>query len=663
MTVVIAGLLVGCAPPAPADVAPTPQPTADLHSPAMRRLSVAELRYALGDLLGVDVTADLAFPDDPTPEGFDNQVTGAAVSPQLLAQIDLAAGRAGEHIASAWTAQVAHIEPVDRATGCEYAIADLNDESDSWWIAFEGSKQRHTFDVPAAGPHAITLPVRFVRGNCPQVGEGCEALDLDVELVIDDGAPVRMTLPSYPNGAPTPIPRLHTAVVDLSAGEHAVAWRVLHAERGELTLLDPSLRCYALDGVAVDHIEVHALDPRLSCDDLPGDDTCLIDAVAHLAERAWRGPLDEDDRAWLTALGDELPATGNTLPEILSSLAHAIYLSPRFLFVREPLLADGRLEGFSLAEQLALALWSSVPDEALLACAADGRLVRDREGPCALAAQVDRMMADPRFERFVTTFAHQWLQLEGQAPPPPDDLTDPESLVADMRAETLALVRRALTDPALTLRGLQTEDRAALTPALARWYGLDAGGEAVDVGAVGRAGLLGQAAIHQATSRGGRVLPVYRGVWIRNAMLCDPPTPPPPGVPMLSDTTADAFDAHTRDPACASCHRELDPLGAALTRYDAWGREVPSWSTPSTLPDGTELPTVADLSSWLADDPRYVACSVSRLATRLTSRTVAPDDALVQRALRASADPTLGAALRAVLLDDVFRRRTTEAPP
>jgi hypothetical protein len=126
-----------------------------------------------------------------------------------------------------------------------------------------------------------------------------------------------------------------------------------------------------------------------------------------------------------------------------------------------------------------------------------------------------------------------------------------------------------------------------------------------------RHGILGQGSVLMQTAVADRTSPVQRGKWIMEVLLGSPPPPPPPDVPPLEDTkaatatgkslsTRERMEEHRKNPACASCHRVIDPLGLALENFDVVG----SWrikdngvsvDANGVLYDGTKLAGPADL--------------------------------------------------------------------
>jgi len=262
----------------------------------------------------------------------------------------------------------------------------------------------------------------------------------------------------------------------------------------------------------------------------------------------------------------------------------AALTSPEFLFLPGDATEDAHLfsanADFALASRLSYWLWNGPPDDALLAAARDRSLHR----PEILHAQIDRLLADPRADRFTTDFARQWLELGRLDETTPDPLLYPEYrflLNEGVAMETPSFFKELLHDN-LPARSLLKPGFAMLTQRLAEHYRIP-GVEGVEVRKVPlpadnvRGGLLGQAGIHKLTANGTTTSPVKRGVWVSDRLLNDPAPPPPPGVSAVdpdtrgTTTIREQLAKHRADPSCAACHAKIDPPGFALEAFDPIG--------------------------------------------------------------------------------------------
>jgi hypothetical protein len=222
---------------------------------------------------------------------------------------------------------------------------------------------------------------------------------------------------------------------------------------------------------------------------------------------------------------------------------------------------------------LSFFLWSSIPDDELLALAEEGRLSE----PAVLEAQVMRMLDDPRSTALTENFAGQWLalrNLEGHAPVVDQFPDFDDNLRQAFRRETELFFDSILREDRSVL-DLLTADYTFVNDRLAEHYGIPGIqgsrfrrielGEEFDV----RRGLLGKGSMLTVSSQPGRTAPVMRGSWILSTLIGIPPPDPPPDVPDLAATEADAagntrqptireqYEQHRQNPACRGCHKRL----------------------------------------------------------------------------------------------------------
>ena len=332
-------------------------------------------------------------------------------------------------------------------------------------------------------------------------------------------------------------------------------------------------------------------------------------------------------------------------------------MAPEFLFRIErdpPGVPPGtayRLSDAELATRLSLFLWSDVPDEPLLAAAETGRL----SDPDELDRQVERMLADPRARALVDNFASQWLQLgrvRGVIPDADVFYEFDENLRADMERETTLFLESQLLGDRGVME-LFDADYTFVNERLARHYGLDGVyGERfrrVEVGGE-RAGLLGHASLLTVTAYPTRTSPVLRGKWLLDNVLGMPPSEPPADVPALEEnhgattprTMRERMERHRANPACAACHRMMDPPGFALEHFDALGRwrSHDEYGAPvdaaGALADGAAVDGPAGLRhAVLAHETSVVRTVTEKLLTYAVGRrTEAFDQPAVRRIVR-----------------------------
>lgn len=297
-------------------------------------------------------------------------------------------------------------------------------------------------------------------------------------------------------------------------------------------------------------------------------------------ERAASGPVAADSVAVYHRLVLERLAAGDSFAGAMLKGYEAILCSGHFLFLREP--SNESPRDNAVAGRLSHFLWSTGPDRQLRGLAAEGRL-RDRE---ILRGEVDRLVADARFERFVADFTDQWLNLRQLRRDQADDRLYPEYrvdeyLVSSMERETRAFFA-AMVRENLPATALVSTDFVLVNDRLARHYALPrVAGSAMrrvalpDWSPYG--GLLTQASVLKVTANGTTTSPVTRGVWVLERILGEVPPPPPKSVPAIepdirgATTIREILAKHTEVESCATCHTHFDPLGFALENFDVMG--------------------------------------------------------------------------------------------
>ncbi len=295
--------------------------------------------------------------------------------------------------------------------------------------------------------------------------------------------------------------------------------------------------------------------------------------------KVYRRPAQEADVAlFLDLIKSRLDAGVGFASAMLTGYT-AVLASPEFLFLDEK---PGRLDGTALATRLALFLWNSVPDAALRARGERGELDR----PEILRAEVDRMLADPRSQRFVNGFLDYWLELRRIEDTSPsttlyNDYYLDDALVEAALAET-RLFFTELVARDLPARNVVDSDFTYANGRLATHYDLP-GIEGYAMRRVDlpkdsvRGGFMTQASILKVTANGTTTSPILRGKWISERIMGFEIAPPPPGVPAVEPdirgavTIRQQLDQHRADASCAACHRNIDPPGFALESFDVMG--------------------------------------------------------------------------------------------
>ena len=622
-----------------------------------RRLNRTEYHNAVRDLLALDVNVAALLPGDSSSYGFDN-ITVGDLSPTLMERYvtaaekisRLAVGRAGR----APDATTIRIRP------------DLTQEQhfEGFPIGTRGGTQvPYTF--LADGNYEISL--RLARDRNEHV-EGLTEIH-ELELLLDGERVHVFTV------KPAPIVEEYAANyqpshdnlddhlkvrIPVSAGPHVLS--VTFLKKPSLLLetarqpYEAHFNYYRHPRVQPAIYEVAIVGPydttgpgdtpsRRRIFKCPGkDNACAEKILSTLMRRAYRRPVTVQDLERPLELYSAARADGDFEAGIEMGLA-AILVSPEFLFRIEQdpsgLASDTpyRIGDLALASRLSFFLWSSIPDDELLEVAARGDLSK----PDVLEHQARRMLADPRSSNLVSNFASQWLHLRNLDSFSPDMRIFPgfdDNLRQAFREETELFFDSIMREDRSVLDLLRA-DYTFLNERLAKHYGIPHvyGSRFRRVtfnDESTRGGLLSHGSVLAVTSYATRTSPVIRGKWILDNILGIPPPPPPSNVPELEETKTsgqrlsmrDRLAAHRANPVCASCHKQMDPVGFALENYDAIGRwRIAEAGVPidasGTLFDGTEFGNAADLEAALLRRPDlFVNTMVEKLLVFATGRGV-----------------------------------------
>ena len=581
-------------------------------APALHRLNRAEYANAVRDLLDLPIDATTMLPGDDSSDGFDNIANVLSVSPALMQAYISAAGKISR-----------------------LAIGDPTITSQiSTYPAPRGLSQAETREGLPAGTrggfvveHIFPLDAEYeFRVGRTGGGFGLPAVGTDepVEITLD-GARLLLLDRDAPRVNKVRVPAgphaLGVAVVR-RADAHGVddlfsEWAIASGIQS-LTVVGPSNPTGP--GDTPSRRKIFTCRPTSPA----AETACARQILARLATRAYRRPVATTDPAIDLLLG--FYKTGRDLRGFDTGIQYAlarVLVDPRFIFrfERAPLdsargkpldsaqgkpLAAGavyRIDNYELASRLSFFLWSSVPDDELLAAAKAGTLAN----PAVLERQARRMLADPRADAFVDNVAGQWLMLRQLDAVSPGTKEFDGNLRYSFRRETELLFETLLRDDRSVL-DLLDADFTYVDERLARHYGIPnirgSRFRRVSLQGGARRGLLGHGSILTATSAGSRTSPVKRGRWILENLLGAPVPNPPPGVETNLDKSVgiataptslrQRLERHRQNPACASCHAVMDPIGFALENYDLIGKwrdtdgGVPV-NASGTLVDGTPL--------------------------------------------------------------------------
>ena len=420
---------------------------------------------------------------------------------------------------------------------------------------------------------------------------------------------------------------------------------------------------------------------------LPPDDAtpeAVADHIQQFANRAWRRPVDKGELLpYLEAYAAERAAGENLFSAYQVALL-GVLTSRNFTYVveGEPT-PRNLLTDWERASRLSYFLWSSMPDQQLFDAAKSGKL-----SAVALAAQVDRMLADPKASRFIDDFPRQWLQLHKLGMFPPDQKLYPDYevwLEASMGEEVVHFFKEVFSKN-LPIDTFLQSDWTMANPRLCEFYGLPepkaSGFQRVSLKPEDhRGGILTMGAILGLTSDGTRHRPVHRGVWLNEAIFGKTPPPPPANVDPIEPNPPDSpkatirqkLEAHATNPNCYACHRNIDQLGFAFDQFDAIGQYRthekvekglggdPVSNASGILPDGREFKDAEHFKKLLLEDrDRFLKAFIEHLCTYGLRRVLTVDDREDIQAITDQAKKggyRLKDIVRAVAVSDLFGKR------
>jgi mono/diheme cytochrome c family protein len=629
------------------DAAAPPNPGA----PALRRLNRAEYANAIRDLLDLEVDVTELLPPDDSAFGFDNIGDLLVFSPTLLERYLSAADR---------VSAMAVGDPTT-AVGAETYVVK-GDESQATQLeglplgTVGGLAVTHVF--PLDGEYELDLGL--VRNNLDVI-RGLEHTH-EIEVAVDGR---RVFLGGV--GGEYEANREGTTINELSDSTDARLRVRAAVEAGPRTVtatfirkigegtnrLRPFQRSNSgtYDGTGRPHIETltitgpyAAIGPGdtpsrrriFTCSPAdPNDEPrCAREIVSSLARHAYRRAVTAEDIDRLMPFFENGRENGSFETGIQLALRRML-ASPSFAFriEREPAESASSATSYTisdtdLASRLSFFLWSSIPDDELLALAEQNRLSE----PGTLRAQVRRMLSDPKARALVDNFAGQWLHLRNldNIHPNSDEFPDFDNNLRQAFKRETELFFASIVSEDRSIVDLMTADYTFVDERLAHHYGIPniygSQFRRVELGPelAARRGLLGKGGILMATSHADRTAPTLRGKWLLENLLGSPPPPPPGNVPPLEaeagaapKTIRERLESHRASPACASCHQIMDPLGFALENFDAvgaWrtleaGRPVDS---RGAFTDGRAVDGAAELREALLSDPTVFVDTVTQ---------------------------------------------------
>lgn len=585
---------------------------------AFHRLNQVEYKNAIRDLLALDIeVSDLIPADAPDQFGFDNNADVLAFSPLNVERYISAAHKISE-LAVGMTPRGAVVKSY------EVPLNLIQDDRLSEELPFGsrgGTAIEHFF--PVDGEYRITINLQtnyvdFVRGYDQ---------DHEIELSLDGEHLRTFSFGGDAPGIPAPYSyagnirgsddweefmmafadRGFDLVLPIKAGPRVIGatfpreiWEPEGVEQprlfgyqlavNELPDSNPGLGSIEVEGPlsvsgpgdTPSRLRIFSCFPT-NADEAPA---CAREILHSLAQQAYRRPIENDDIEDLMQFYTQGYRDGGFEAGIQFALERLL-VSPDFLFRIEQVPLDQEpgnsyaITGFELASRLSFFLWSSLPDDELLALAGS----EDLRDPEVLEQQVLRMLADPKAAAFIDNFGGQWLylrNLDGIYPDPAEFPEFDENLREAFKRETQLFIDHQIRNDN-SLRELLSADYTFVNERLARHYGIPGiyGNRyrKVTLDGAERGGLFGHGSLMMVTSYPNRTSPVLRGKFVLENLLGGPPPEPPPNVPALetsSDgkqlTMREAMAMHRENPACRVCHAAMDPIGFSLENYDAVGK-------------------------------------------------------------------------------------------
>jgi mono/diheme cytochrome c family protein len=664
-----------------------------------QRLNRVEYARAVKDLLALDVDTEALLPPDTISQSFDNVADVQAFSPTLIdgylrAASRVAALAVGDPDAPAVEAhyrvpktqsQLQRVDGAPRGTrgGLSVVHTFAADGDYVFRMDLHGNADGFLFGGPASGEQ-VELSINGERKALvdidPKMAEVTTSLTLRTPPIHVAAGPQRVTAAF--------IQRFEGPVNDLIAPiDHTLADTQIGVAYGVTTL--PHLKDLSIAGPqrvtgvseTVSRRKIFVCRPTSPDEERPCA-TRIVDALATGAFR--RRPTDHERERLMTFFDDGRKA--RNFEAGITSALEAILASPQFVFRLEPAVvraqsvrtpANETIGDGELATRLSFFLWASSPDGELLKIAQQGRF----GAPGVLAAQVKRLLRDSRADAMSTRFAAQWLRLSDVDRMLPDALLYPyyDHSLGDAFVRETELFFDSIVRDDRSVLDLLTADYTYVNERIAKHYGIpNVTGSAFRRVTVPeyRRGLLGHGSVLVLTSVADRTSPVMRGKWVMEVLLGSPPPPPPPNVPALEATNAAAagkllstrerMEEHRKNPACASCHRVIDPIGLALDNFDPTGKwrikdnEVPVDST-GVLYDGTKLEGPAGLrDALLKHQDVFLQTFTENLMTYALGRRVEYYDMPTVRAIvrdAAQHDYRLSSFVLGIVNSPAFRMR------
>jgi hypothetical protein len=651
--------------------------------PAVHRLNRVEYTNAIRDLLDLEIDAKAILPPDDSGFGFDNIADVLSVSPALLDRYLSAAQRISRTAVGDPTMRpaidsyrlpyltltqedrmgddlppgsrgglaVRHYFPLDGEYTFKIRLQASSAQSD-----IRGLDEPNTVDLRIDGTRIKTFTVAAVTNQISNLfAEVKQQLDADWNLAVPVKAGSHLVSVSLDKRG-WYIEGVGPSRSPVGSFGYTNAYRTSAAigriEMGidELTIEGPFNP--VAQRPSPSRAKIFTCAPVTTAD----ESRCARSLLSSLARRAYRRAVTGSDLSLLMGFYTAARANAGFEAGIQAAL-EAMLVDPNFLFRVEHDSANAapgtayRLSDVELASRLSFFLWSSIPDDELLDLAIRNRL----HGPGVVEAQVQRMLRDKRSSALLNFFG-QWLLVRNVRAQVPDPKAFPdfdENLRHAFERETSLFLEAQLREDRGALE-LLTADYTFLNERLARHYGIPnlygSHFRRVALTDPRRVGLLGQGSVLMVTSYANRTSVVQRGKWILETLLGTPPPPPPPNVPPLENTKVEGglrqrMEMHRKNPVCAACHAQLDPLGFAFENFNGIGRwrttdEGAPIDASGQMPGGVSFNGAVEFrTALLTYREALLRTLTEKLLTFAIGRGVEPDDMPEVRRIVSDAAP------------------------
>jgi hypothetical protein len=557
----------------------------------LRRLNRSEYTNSVEDLFDIEVDLERLLPSDSSEQGFDTTGSALSLSAEQMVLYVEAADLVLDRLLGP-TQKPKTIEKTVNFTQLSRGFGDSERTLDDGIVLFSGAKFLPLYgaSLPTQGLYRVRVKIRAEQSETPVVmhvlGGNTGAIAAHT-VGFFEAMPGKVTTVEFTDRNPE---RSDCFAFGLVGGYPW--WKVNESEyqgaglfigdieiEGPIEQWPPASRIKLLAGVDPSHGTIEDV-RRIISRQLPV---------------AWRRATTEDETEPYVALAQQALDEGLSFEKALRRALKGVICAPEFLFLEERLAnrlkqkdsvnqnnSTKRIDDYALASRLSYFLWSSLPDRELLSLAFRSDLSDNDQ----LRSQVERMLADPKSQRFVERFTGQWLRLNDIDFTVPDRNLYPEYdqlLRQSMLNESHAFFREIL-DRDHSVHHFIDSDFVMINQPLAEFYGIE-DVRGLDIRRVKlpadslRGGVLTQASILKVSADGTRTSPVLRGAWILKHLYGTPSPPPPPSVEAIepdirgATTIREQLAKHREHESCNRCHHKIDPPGFALEQFDVIGAE------------------------------------------------------------------------------------------